>query len=428
MLTRNYAQNSPNETINLAIIGIRSRGRQHARSFGNIPNVRIHTLCDPDENLFAERVAEVEEQTGHRPATEVDLRKVLENPEVDAISVANQNHWHSLTSIWACQAGKDVYLEKPISHNIFEGRKAVEAAHKYDCIVQAGTQRRSDPLYISAMRFIHSGKLGRIYLIRLPFLRRRQSIGRGKLVPIPEGVNYDLWLGPAAWRPFIDNRFHYNWHWFWETGNGETGNNGPHWFDVARWTLQKYEHPRKIQSLGGYYGFDCDQETPNTQLSTVQYADGSMIQFDVRNLYTNSEGSSVLIYGTEGWLKFTFSRNPEGGGQGQWETFYPSGRRDEPGPKMTMEEAVEEMGEDPGDDAHYKNFIDAVRAHDRSILNGEVLEGHLSTSLCHLCNIAYRVGRTVVFDSDRENFVGDPEADRLLSRVYRYPFIVPEEV
>jgi predicted dehydrogenase len=235
-------------------------------------------------------------------------------------------------------------------------------------------------------------------------------------VPIPEGVNYDLWLGPATWRPFIDNRFHYNWHWFWETGNGETGNNGPHYFDLARWALQKYEHPRKIQSLGGYYGFDCDQETPNTQLSTVQYADGSMIQFDVRNLYTNQESGEVL-YGSEGWMKINGD---------SWETFY--GFKDEPGPKMTREQAAAELGGSSGQGAHFQNFIDAVRAHDRRILTADVLEGHLSTSLCHLCNIAYRLERTLVFDSEREDFIDDREADRLLSRVYRYPFIVPDDV
>ena len=374
-------------------------------------------LRPPARQTAEIEVAEVEERAGYRPATEVDVRKVLENPEIDAISVANQNHWHSLTAIWACQAGKDVYLEKPVSHNIFEGRKTVEAARKYDRIVQTGTQRRSDPLYISAMKFIHDGGLGRIYQIRMPFLRDRRSIGRGKIVPIPEGVNYDLWLGPATWRPFIDNRFHYNWHWFWETGNGETGNNGPHWFDLARWAMRKYEHPRKIQSLGGYWGFDCDQETPNTQLSTVQYADGSMIQFDVRNLYSNNEPGSPLIYGTEGWMMFS---------RGKWETFF--GFDNEPGTSMTREQVALEYGDSNDEDTHFKNFIDAVRAHDRRILKADILEGHLSTSLCHLCNIAYRVGRTVVFDSERENFIGDSEADRLLSRVYRYPFIVPEEV
>ncbi|UCF37361.1 MAG: Gfo/Idh/MocA family oxidoreductase [Acidobacteriota bacterium] len=416
---------SPNETINVAITGIRGRGWAHARNFCQIPNVKVVTLCDPDESLFAERVADVEERSGVRPKTETDLRRVLEDKDVDVVSIASQNHWHSLTSVWACQAGKDVYLEKPISHNIFEGRKAIEAARKYDRIVQTGTQRRSDPFFVSAMNYLHDGKLGDLYLIRLLILRSRDSIGRGKIVPIPTDVNFDLWLGPAPWRAFIDNRFHYNWHWFWDTGNGETGNNGPHVCDLARWALRKYDHPRKIQSVGGYFGFDCDQETPNTQNSTMQYADGSLVQLDVRNLYTNSEtGESfgTLFYGTEGWMRVT---------EDKWETFY--GRKNEPGPSMTREEAEAQLSEELNtrgrrDQPHFYNFIDAVRARDRRILRADVLEGHLSTSMCHLCNIAYRVGRTLEFDSERENFFGDDEANRLLSRAYRYPFVVPEEV
>lgn len=413
-----------NDTINVAVMGIRSRGRAHIRNFSAIPNVRVKTLCDPDERLFQDRGKEVEELSGRFPDTEVDLRRVLDDDEIDVVAIASQNHWHSLASIWACQAGKDVYLEKPISHNIFEGRKAIEAARKYDRIVQTGTQRRSDPFFISAMNYLHSGALGKVYMARLLILRPRESIGRGRIVPVPTDVNYDLWLGPAPWRPFIDNRFHYNWHWFWDTGNGETGNNGPHSCDLARWAMLKYEHPRKTSSSGGYFGFDSDQETPNTQVSTMQYSDGSIVQLDVRNLYSNKEvrDSSVLFYGTEGWMRID---------GGKWETFF--GRRDEPGPSLDREQAWNTLSEElnvrgTGDQPHFFNFIDAVRARDRRILKADVLEGHLSTSMCHLCNIAYRVGRTVVFDSERENFVGDAEADRLLSRVYRYPFVVPEEV
>jgi predicted dehydrogenase len=413
-----------NETINVAVMGIRGRGRDHMRTFSALPNVRVITLCDPDERLFAERAKELEELSGLRPTTEIDVRRVLDDPEVDVLSVAGPNHWHALAAIWACQAGKDVYLEKPISHNIFEGRKAVEAARKYERIVQTGTQRRSDPLYRSAMDFLHSGRLGRVYLIRLLILRPRDSIGRGRIVPVPDEVNYDLWLGPAPWRPFVDNRFHYNWHWFWDTGNGETGNNGPHVCDVARWALRQYEHPRRIQSVGGYFGFDCDQQTPNTQVSAMQYSDGAIVQLDVRNLYSNQEVSdgSALFYGTEGWMKIDDDR---------WETFF--GRKDEPGPAMTREEAYQRFAEEwnlrgKGDLPHFHNFIDAVRARDPRVLHADVLEGHLSTAMCHLCNIAYRMGRSLEFDSEREDFVGDPEANRLLSRVYRYPYVVPEAV
>jgi predicted dehydrogenase len=222
----------------------------------------------------------------------------------------------------------------------------------------------------------------------------------------------------------VDNRFHYNWHWFWDTGNGETGNNGPHVCDVARWALRQYEHPRRIQSVGGYFGFDCDQQTPNTQVSAMQYSDGAIVQLDVRNLYSNQEVSdgSALFYGTEGWMKIDDDR---------WETFF--GRKDEPGPAMTREEAYQRFAEEwnlrgKGDLPHFHNFIDAVRARDPRVLHADVLEGHLSTAMCHLCNIAYRMGRSLEFDSEREDFVGDPEANRLLSRVYRYPYVVPEAV
>ena len=419
---KGFASRSPNDTINVGVIGIRSRGNQHAHNYCKMPNVVVKTLCDPDENLFEERVKDLEEKCGIRPGTETDIRRLCEDKEIDVVSIANQNHWHSLAAIWACQAGKDVYLEKPISHNIWEGRKVVEAARKYGRIVQTGTQQRSSPLANSAMDFLHSGQLGRVYLTRLLYFGPRESIGRGKIGPVPKGVDYDKWLGPAPWRPFIDNRFHYNWHWFWDTGNGETGNNGPHVTDLARWALQKYEHPRRIQSMGGYYGFDCDQETPNTQVSTMEYADGSLVQLEIRNLYTNSEGSGTLFYGTKGWMKL--------GGR-KWETFY--GRKDEPGPSMDAQQAAAELKETMNlrgrsDQPHFYNFLDAVRAQDRSILRADVLEGHLSTSMCHLCNIAYRTGRTLVFDSESETFIGDEGANRLVSREYRYPYVVPEEV
>jgi len=419
---KGFASRSPNDTINVGVIGIRSRGNQHANNYCAMPNVVVRTLCDPDENLFEERVKDLEEKCGIRPQTETNIRRLCEDKEIDVVSIANQNHWHALAAIWACQAGKDVYLEKPISHNIWEGRKVIEAARKYGKIIQTGTQQRSSPLARSAMDFLHSGQLGRVYLVRLLIFRPRESIGRGKVGPVPPGVDYDQWLGPAPWRPFVDNRFHYNWHWYWDTGNGETGNNGPHVTDLARWALQKYEHPRRIQSMGGYYGFDCDQETPNTQISTMEYADGSLVQLDVRNLYTNSEGAGTLFYGTKGWMRL---------GGGKWETFY--GRKDEPGPSMDSQQAAEELKEamnlrGRSDQPHFYNFLDAVRAQDRSILRAEVLEGHLSTSMCHLCNIAYRTGRTLVFDSESETFIGDNEANRLVSREYRYPYVVPEDV
>ena len=236
-------------------MGIRSRGTAHARTLAKLPNVNVAAICDIDERELPKLVADVEKISGKKPRTETDIRKVLENKEIDAISIAAPNHWHALATIWACQAGKHVYVEKPVSYNIFEGRKMVEASRKYDRIVQTGTQNRTNPLVRSAMEFLHAGKLGKIYMVKCVVFRPRESLGHKPNSAVPPGVHYDLWVGPAQWRPYNENRFHYNWHWFWDTGNGETGNNGPHYTDVARWALQKYEHPKRIQSMGGLRHF-----------------------------------------------------------------------------------------------------------------------------------------------------------------------------
>ena len=415
---------SPNYTINLAVIGIRGRGAEHAAEFARIENVRVAVLCDIDEREFPRAVKEIADLTGKPPRTETDLRRVFDDKEIDAVSIATPNHWHSLATIWACQAGKDVYVEKPVSHNIFEGRKMVEAARRYDRLVQTGSQTRSSEIGKAAIEFIQSGKLGEIYMAKGVVFRPRENIGRGKISPVPPGVNYDLWLGAAPWRPFNPNRFHYNWHWYWDTGNGETGNNGPHYTDMARWALQKYEHPRKIQSLGGFFIYDSEQETPNTQISVMEYADGKIVQLEVRGLDSNLDADinmGMLFFGSEGWMKIK--------GEGEaWATFF--GPKRELGPSMGWEEAglkaMQIRGSGGG--PHFRNFIDAVRSRRREDLAAEILEGHLAASMCHLCNIAYRTGRTLEFDSDRERFVDDKEADSLLSREYRYPYVVPEKV
>jgi len=426
MIKTGPAKDSPNERINVAVMGLRGRGAEHAAIFAGIPNVNVNLLCDIDERVLPKAVADLEKVSGKRARTETDIRRVLEDKEVDVLAIASPNHWHSLAAIWACQAGKDVYVEKPVSHNIFEGRKMVEAARKYRRIVQTGSQSRSTRIGRAAMDYIHSGKLGEIYMVKCVVFRPRESIGRGKIGPVPQGVNYDLWLGPAPWRPFNENRFHYNWHWFWDTGNGETGNNGPHYTDLARWALRKYEHPHKIQSMGGYYAFNSEQETPNTQVSCMEYADGKIVQLEVRGLYTNLDTDfkmGMLFFGSEGWMKL------KGEGE-QWATFY--GRKNEPGPSMSPEDnsshadAMKIRGS--GGAPHFENFIRAVRSRKRTDLTAEVLEGHLSASMCHLCNIAYRTGRTLVFDSESESFIGDDQANRLVGSQYRYPYVVPDKV
>ncbi len=404
---------SPNDTIRIAVIGARGRGKDHIRHFAKVPGVSIEAVCDVDERLWDGASKVAEEATGRKPRMEADIRRLLEDKNIDAVSIATPNHWHALAAIWACQAGKDVYVEKPVSHDISEGRKIVEAARKYNRVVAAGTQHRSSESLQQAMELLHSGKLGKIYMARCVVFRPRERIEYTRESAIPAGVHYDLWLGPAPWRPFRLSRFHYNWHWFWDTGNGETGNNGPHYSDVARWGLQKYEHPRKIFSSGSIDGFETDQETPNTQLSIYEYADGTRMQMDVRGLYTNDEdgmGMGVFFYGSEGWMRT---------GVRSFSTFF--GRKNEPGPKA-------DETKPPQPDPHFTNFIQCVRSRKSEDLRAEILEGHLSTSICHLGNIAYRTGRALKFDSASETFPGDAEANSYLSSPGRYPFRVPDKV
>jgi predicted dehydrogenase len=415
-----------NDRLNLAVIGIRSRGREHFGQWTKIPGVRIATLCDIDERLFPERTQEIEKLQGHRPKTETDLRRVFDDRDIDIVAVTAPNHWHALAAVWAIQAGKDVYVEKPASHTISEGRKIVEAARKYGRIVQTGSQYRSSPLVRSAMEFIHGGGIGKQYLVKCLVYRPRESIGRGKATDVPTGVHFDLWLGPAPSRPFIDNRFHYNWHWFWDTGDGETGNNGPHMTDMARWALGKDEHPVRVQSMGGFYGYDSDQETPNIQMSSMQYADGAVVQIECRGLLTNMDGTvreGVIVYGDKGWVEISLSGR-------SWSAH--TGDHSQPGPGMTSAESRERYDELTSGgslaDPHFRNFIDCVRSRKTEELAADILEGHRAAVMCHLANIAYRTGRTLAFDTKTERFPDDPKAQSLAEGTYRKPFVAPEKI
>ena len=412
-----------NDRINIAVIGIRSRGREHCREFMKIPNVRIKTLCDADENLFQERVLEVQELQGKKPETEHDLRKVFDDRDIDAVSIATPDHWHALATIWACQAGKHVYVEKPTAHNIWESRKMIEAARKYNRIVSAGMQNRSLNGVNQAMKFLHEGGLGDVYMARALCFKPRDSIGKKQNTAIPEGVHYDLWLGPAPWRPFNPNRFHYNWHWFWDYGMPDIGNQGPHQMDIARWGMNKNVLPDKIKSIGGYFAFDSDQETPNTQIALFEYNDGKIILFETRGLYTNREDGiriGNLFYGTEGWMHLNGN---------DWKTFY--GRENIPGPSFSSKD---EDAADPanlagsGNTAHFFNFINALNSGNWMDLTADIIEGHKSTTMVHLANISYRTGRELTFDSHSERFVDDDQANGYLTRDYRYPYVVPEKV
>ncbi len=425
-VTSGWAKNSPNDRINVCVSGIRSRGQAHIRSFADVKNVQVTVINDIDERLFPEINANLEKQTGKKARTETDFRRVLEDKDVDVVSLATPNHWHALQSIWACQAGKDVYVEKPVSHNISEGRKIVEAARKYNRIVQTGTQSRSSSGCQAAMKFLHEGGIGDIYMSRSCLIKARNSYGKAPNTPVPEGVHYDLWLGPAPYRPFNEKKFHYNWHWVWDTGSGETGNTGPHNYDRCRWGMQIYEHPREIQSMGNIYvwGNDCVQETPTHQSSVLKYDDGRIIQLEVRGWYSNSEEDIMqgeFFYGDKGWLKLN---------GGSWQSYF--GRKDEPGPGSGKSEGMSSSAQSNrmGDTApgHFQNFIDCIRTRNSKGLAADILEGHLSTAMCHLSNIAYRTGRTLTFDNETETFPGDAEANTYLNREYRVPFVVPETV
>nr|HPI73348.1 Gfo/Idh/MocA family oxidoreductase [bacterium] len=295
-----------NDRIRLAVCGVRKRGFDHVRLFSEIPNVSVVALCDVDENVLRERSAKMDELGLPKPVAYTDVRKLLEDSSIDAITIATPNHWHTLMAIWACQAGKDVYVEKPFSHNMWEGRQLIRAIKRYNRIVQHGAQTRSSESANEAIQHLKQGLIGEVYLARGLCFKRRNSIGRTPVEPVPAGVDYDLWTGPAPVHPFTRNRFHYNWHWFWEYGNGDLGNQGIHQVDIARWGLG-VGFPNKISAIGGHFVHDDDQTTPNTLNCAFQYdlADGKrkMIEFEVRHGITHREadiGTEKLGSGTQG--------------------------------------------------------------------------------------------------------------------------------
>ena len=398
-----------NERVRAAVVGVKSRGGDHIKSIKNLKDVELAALCDIDEGVLAGRVAEVEKATGKKPDAHFDMRKLFEDKSIDIVSFATPNHWHTLGSIWAIESGKDVYVEKPCSHNIYEGRKLVEATRAHKRVVQHGTQIRSSVAIREAIQKLEEGVIGEVYMAKGLCYKWRPTIGRAKEEAVPPGVHYDLWLGPAPVRPFTSNRFHYNWHWHWDYGNGDIGNQGVHQMDVARWGLG-VGLPKKVQSMGGHFLFEDDQETPNTQIATFSYPDEKkMLVFEVRHWITNSEdlgkgngGVGNIFYGSEGIMIMP--------SYSSYKVFL--GRNHEPGPS----------GDAGGD--HFANFLEAVRARNSSILHAEIEEGHKSSALCHLANIAQRVGRTIEFDPAAEKILGDAEAGALLTRDYREPFVV----
>jgi predicted dehydrogenase len=385
---------------------VRGRGRGHVSGFAAIENVEVAAVCDVDRRVLPSAAELAAERGGQKARGVQDLRAVIDDKSIDAISIATPDHWHALATIWACRAGKDVYVEKPCSHNIREGRLMVEAARKYKRIVQHGTQSRSGETHLSALEFLKSKPLGEIRVAKVINNQLRANIGKEKDAAAPAEVDYGLWLGPARERPFNPNRFHYNWHWNWDYGTGDIGNDGVHALDYARWLLG-VEDPVAVSASGAKLHFDDDQETPDTQTVTFEFP-GKHLIYEMRiwtPYHEHGMENGAVLYGENGCMELS----PQG-----WRVTF---KDNKPGPQG----APSRRGE-----AHFKNFIDCVRS--RAVPNAEILEGHLSSRLAHLGNIATRVGRRLLFDAETESFRNDAEANRLLSREYREPFVVPDPV
>ncbi len=420
-----------NERVNVAVVGIRGQGQSHIQNYSALANVRVSALCDVDNNLFNEIVKKRFTDKGlPNPKIYSDMRKLYEDKEVDAVSIVTPNHWHALASIWALQAGKHVSVEKPCCHTIYEGLKLVEAAEKYKLIVQDGAEQRSNPCAKGMAEYLQSGKMGEIYMAKGLCYKWRDTIGKTPDEPVPDGVNYDLWLGPAPKRPFSKNRFHYNWHWNWEYGNGDMGNQGVHEMDIARWGLG-VTLPVKISTMGGHFMFNDDQQTPNDLVALFEFPNPTgegekkkMLQFEVRHWITNREGiknenptndttymvsadNTVgnLFFGSKGFM----TKNVN-----EWQVYYGKDR------------TTGESGNGLGD--HYADFIQAIRENNQKLAHGDIRDGFYSCAVMHLGNISYRLGRTLEFDPVKMKFVNDPEADAMLTRQYRAPFVVPDVV
>lgn len=422
---KDFMKNKPGEVINVAIAGINDRGgfyggTGHSANFTKIKNSRVIVICDADENVFPKAISDIEKLGGQKPETVVDFRHLLDNKDVDAVSIASPDYWHALMTIWACQAGKDVYVEKPLSYNFVEGRKMVQAARKYNRMVQIGTQYRANRLSQKSIQLLKEGVIGDIYMGRGTVYRHRPSIGRVADSPVPSGVNWDLYRGPAPMIPFNKNHFHYNWHWYWDTATGEFGNNGVHYMDRIRMAMNINTHPKKISCAGGFYAWDSDQEVPNLQVATFEYGSGRIMELEVRSLFTPDEGS-LILFGTKGYAVLGTD----------FQTFM--GPKKEPGMILTVKDLepdpVREGYEKEQIEYHFVNFLECVRSRKIQDLLADVNEGHLSTGMMHLGNIAYRTGRKLTFDSKNEKFVDDDGANSYLTRTeYRKPYILPEEV
>lgn len=456
-----WAQKSPGDTVNVAVIGFGGRGGSHISGYRKLKDegVRVAALCDVDSKVLGKGVDAFDKDklkvTGY-----TDLRKLLENKDIDAVSIATPNHWHALATIWAVQAGKDVYVEKPVSHCVWEGRQMVKAARKYSKIVQTGTQSRSSVKGIGeAVKWVQAGNLGKILLSRGMCYKRRPSIGKAEgEQPVPDTVDFDLWCGPAPKVPLTRKKLHYDWHWTWNYGNGDLGNQGIHQMDIARWFLGEMELSPSVWSVGGRLGYEDDGETANTQIIYHGYEKAPLI-FEVRGLPENKDSKNMdkfkgagvgVVVECEGG--YVVVPNYSGA--------------------IAYDKDGKEIKKFEGSEDHFKNFITACRSRRVDDLNADILEGHLSSALCHTGNISYRLGQkeqpeailekikgdtfaadtfermkehlakndvdvskdkltlgpVLKMDPKTERFLDHDTASAMLKDKYRPPFVVPEEV
>jgi predicted dehydrogenase len=444
---------SPNEKLSVALVGVNGRGRSHRDAFLARQDAEVTHVCDVDLAVGQREAERIAERQSRKPAMVQDIRRLLEDSTIDIVTIATPNHWHALAAIWAMQAGKDVYLEKPVSHNVLEGRILVDVARNTGRICQTGTQCRSNPGMRAAMEFVQQGGIGNVSVARGLCYKRRPSIGpRGQYEP-PQSVNYDLWLGPAPLEAVTRPQFHYDWHWQNAYGNGDLGNQGIHQMDLARWGLGVHQLSNAVICYGGRFGYEDAGETANTQVVIHDYGDKALV-FEVRGLRTDryrGAGVGVIFEGSEGYLVMSSYSD---------------------GAAFDLEGTSIQEFRGGGDHHHYANFIDAVRSRNAEDLNADILEGHLSSALCHLGNISYRLGETVStnealerleslgstenvkatlertvehltanhvdlgatpfrlgallkLDPMAETFVEHADANRLLTREYRPPFVVP---
>lgn len=401
LLPRSLRAGSPNETVRVAVIGCNGRGLGHIAALLEVPHVEIACICDVDRRAVEKGIAAVQKKQARAPKGATDLRRVLEDPEIDAVTIATPDHWHAPATILACAAGKHVYVEKPGSHNLRESEWIVAAAHKHQRVVQMGNQRRSWPWVAEAMAALHGGELGKVSFARGWYTNKRPSIGKGQVVPVPEWLDYSLWQGPAPEQPFRDNLIHYNWHWFWNWGTGELGNNGVHALDLARWGLG-VELPRRITCGGGRYHYPGEWETPDTIVATFDFGDKGIVWEGQSCDPRGFEGSSfgVSFFGEKGSLAVTNTSA----------TIY------DPNQKR-VRELNGERELFAYDVPHFVNFIEGIRS--GAALKAEIGEGQKSTMLCHLGNIAWRTGHTLDFDPKTRKIVGDRAATALTKRSYR---------